>query len=103
MNQVFNDYFAPAPSKYIDGWESICVVNESGDCKFYYVVFNPMFDNNDDEEYFYAYVFEDMHDLINYFAINAKNKNYIKPNFYDAFGTEDAYCRWFDNLQYNGI
>lgn len=103
MNQVFNDYFPSAPSKYIDGWETICVVNESGDYKFYYVVFNPMFENNDDEEYFYAYVFEDMHDLINYFADNSKNKNYIQPNFYDAFGTEDAYCRWFDNLRYNGI
>jgi hypothetical protein len=96
MNQVFNDYFAAAPSKYIDGWESICVVNESGDCKFYYVVFNPI-----DEEDYYAYVFEDMHDLINYFADNAKSERYFPPNFCDAFGTEDAYCRWFDNLRYN--
>ena len=60
-----------------------------------------MFENNDNEEYFYAYVFEDMHDLINYFADNAKSEKYIKPYFYDALGTEDAYCRWFDNLRYN--
>lgn len=105
MNKVFNDCISNAPSKYIDGCETICVVRENGNCKFYYVVFKPIFENNNDSEYYYAHVFEDMYDLINFFADNSKRKDYIEPNYYpnyyDAFKTKEEYCRWFDNLQYN--
>lgn len=101
MNKVYNDFLPAVPSKYIDGSETICVVRENGKSEFYFVAFNPMFENNDDEEYFYAYVFEDMHDLINFFADNAKSEKYIQPNFYDVFKTKEEYNRWFDNLQYN--
>ena len=102
MNQVFNYCVSNNPSKYIDGCETICVVRENGKSEFYHVAFNPMFENNNDVEHFYAYVFEDMYDLINYFADNAKSKNYIEPNKYcDIFKTKEEYNRWFDNLQYN--
>ena len=103
MNKVFNSFYPAIPSKYIDGCETICVVRENEKSEFYHVAFNPMFENNGHEEYYYAYVFEDMYDLINYFADNAKSEKYIKPKFCDAFKTKKEYCRWFDNLQYNQI
>lgn len=101
MKKIYNKDINLYYSIRVDNTETICVVDDKGNADFYHVVFNPQFKDIDDF-YIYAYVFEELGQLIDYFSENDKSNKHKAPNCFGVreFKTESEYIKWFNNLSW---
>lgn len=101
MKKVYNYDLCCSSTIFADDTEAICVVDDRGEARFYFTVFNPQFKNHDSEKWFYAYVFEELTELIDYIGQNAMSEVYSEGRYdFTAFETKEDYLRWFNSLEW---